>query len=130
MPKGRPGRDFYLATADEIRAGRTTDTYFLRTLEVLKKAGRDRAKKSTHPERFDDYGIEVEKEQPEEPNPKREGDEQQRCQPRLEIGWKGECGEKKVVDRVNHQADQPCFEGVALGLPRVSTTKHRDNAEQ
>jgi len=43
MPKGRPGRDFYLATADEIRAGRTTDTYFLRTLEVLKKAGRDRA---------------------------------------------------------------------------------------
>jgi len=42
MPKPAPGRDFYIATADEIRAGRTTDIYFVRTLDVLKKAGRDR----------------------------------------------------------------------------------------
>jgi len=33
-------RDFYIATADEIRAGKTTDVYFLRTLDVLKKAGK------------------------------------------------------------------------------------------
>lgn len=44
MPKAARGRDFYIATADEIRAGRTTDVYFLRTLDVLKKAGRDRAR--------------------------------------------------------------------------------------
>lgn len=43
MPNPSPGRDFYVATADEIRAGRTTDVYFVRTLDVLKKAGRDRA---------------------------------------------------------------------------------------
>ncbi len=43
MPKAARGRDFYIATADEIRGGRTTDIYFLRTLDVLKKAGRDRA---------------------------------------------------------------------------------------
>src|SRR2546428_13490557 len=43
MPKPAPGRDFYIATADEIRAGRTTDLYFVRTLEILKKAGRSRA---------------------------------------------------------------------------------------
>src|SRR5712664_3423241 len=43
MPKPAPGRDFYIATADEIRAGRTTDIYFVRTLDVLKKAGRSRA---------------------------------------------------------------------------------------
>ncbi len=43
MPKPASGRDFYIATADEIRAGRTTDIYFVRTLDVLKKAGRDRA---------------------------------------------------------------------------------------
>ena len=36
------GRDFYLATEDEIRAGKTTDVYFLRTLDILKKAGKDR----------------------------------------------------------------------------------------
>src|SRR5713101_2740098 len=35
MPKPATGRDFYIATADEIRAGRTTD--------ILKKAGRSRA---------------------------------------------------------------------------------------
>src|SRR3989475_6555903 len=40
MPKPAPGRDFYIATADEIRAGRTTDLYFVRTLDILKKAGR------------------------------------------------------------------------------------------
>ncbi|HYS71665.1 MAG TPA: nicotinate phosphoribosyltransferase, partial [Thermoplasmata archaeon] len=43
MPKPASGRDFYIATEDEIRAGRTTDIYFVRTLDVLKKAGRDRA---------------------------------------------------------------------------------------
>src|SRR5438128_5738574 len=43
MPKPAPGRDFYIATADEIRAGRTTDLYFVRTLDILKKAGRSRA---------------------------------------------------------------------------------------
>ncbi len=42
MPNPAPGRDFYIATEDEIRAGRTTDIYFLRTLDILKKAGRDR----------------------------------------------------------------------------------------
>src|SRR5437763_4683238 len=43
MSKPAPGRDFYIATADEIRAGRTTDIYFVRTLDILKKAGRSRA---------------------------------------------------------------------------------------
>src|SRR3989442_1097655 len=43
MPKPVPGRDFYIATAGEIRAGRTTDLYFVRTLDILKKAGRSRA---------------------------------------------------------------------------------------
>src|SRR5438876_10169058 len=43
MPKPTTGRDFYIATADEIRAGRTSDIYFARTLDVLKKAGRSRA---------------------------------------------------------------------------------------
>ncbi len=42
MPKSASGRDFYVATEDEIRSGRTTDVYFLRTLEVLRKAGKDR----------------------------------------------------------------------------------------
>ena len=36
------GRDFYIATEDEIRTGKTTDVYFLRTLDILKKAGKDR----------------------------------------------------------------------------------------
>ena len=36
------GREFYIATPDEIREGRTTDVYFLRTLDILKKAGKDR----------------------------------------------------------------------------------------
>src|SRR5207244_10127442 len=44
MPKPTTGRDFYIATEDEIRAGRTSDIYFARTLDVLKKAGRSRAK--------------------------------------------------------------------------------------
>ena len=42
MPDPAVRRDFYIATADEIRAGRTTDVYFERTLAVLKKAGKDR----------------------------------------------------------------------------------------
>jgi len=40
MPETGKGRDFYIATADEIRAGKTTDIYFLRTLDILRKAGR------------------------------------------------------------------------------------------
>ena len=44
MPKAARGRDFHVATEDEIRAGRTSDVYFLRTLDVLKKAGRDRVR--------------------------------------------------------------------------------------
>src|SRR5881396_540776 len=43
MPKPVPGRDFDSVPADEIRAGRTTDLYFVRTLDILKKAGRSRA---------------------------------------------------------------------------------------
>jgi nicotinate phosphoribosyltransferase len=42
MAKAARGRDFHVATEDEIRAGRTSDVYFLRTLDILKKAGRDR----------------------------------------------------------------------------------------
>jgi nicotinate phosphoribosyltransferase len=42
MAKASRGRDFHVASADEIRAGRTSDVYFLRTLDILKKAGRDR----------------------------------------------------------------------------------------
>ena len=42
MPKAPRGRDFYIATEEEIRSGRTTDIYFVRTLDILKKAGRDR----------------------------------------------------------------------------------------
>lgn len=52
MPGATRDRDFYLAREDEIREGRTTDVYFLRTLDVLKKAGRDRepvvAEATTH----------------------------------------------------------------------------------
>jgi nicotinate phosphoribosyltransferase len=42
MVKEPAGREFFVATADEIRAGRTSDVYFHRTLEVLRKAGKDR----------------------------------------------------------------------------------------
>jgi nicotinate phosphoribosyltransferase len=42
MPTAPSGRDFYVATADEIRTGQTTDIYFHRTLDVLKRAGKDR----------------------------------------------------------------------------------------
>ena len=42
MSKGERERDFFIATADEIRAGKTTDVYFQRTLDILKKAGKDR----------------------------------------------------------------------------------------
>ena len=38
-----PKRDFFVATPEEIREGRTTDVYFLRSLDVLRKAGKDRA---------------------------------------------------------------------------------------
>src|SRR3990170_2668128 len=41
MPKASKPRDFFLATEDEIREGRTTDVYFLRTLDVLRKSGKD-----------------------------------------------------------------------------------------
>src|SRR5947199_3879334 len=44
MPKAPTGRDFYVATPEEIRDGRTTDLYFLRTLDILKKAGKDRTR--------------------------------------------------------------------------------------
>src|SRR2546422_1643230 len=37
-------REFYVATPEEIRSGQTSDIYFFRTLEVLKKAGKDRTK--------------------------------------------------------------------------------------
>ncbi len=42
MSKIPADRDFYLATAEEIRAGRTTDVYFRRTMDILKKVGKDR----------------------------------------------------------------------------------------
>ena len=42
MRKSAPVRDFFVATQDEIRSGRTTDIYFVRTLDILKKAGKDR----------------------------------------------------------------------------------------
>src|SRR3972149_3376682 len=35
-------RDFFVATSEEIRAGKTSNVYFHRTLDVLRKAGRDR----------------------------------------------------------------------------------------
>src|SRR5439155_208661 len=35
MPKPAPGRDFYIATADEIRAGRTTDIYCVWTRRAV-----------------------------------------------------------------------------------------------
>ena len=41
MPTASKPRDFFLATEDEIREGRTTDVYFLRTLDVLRKSGKD-----------------------------------------------------------------------------------------
>jgi len=42
MPKPGKDRDFHLATPEEIRAGRTTDVYFERTLGILAKAGKAR----------------------------------------------------------------------------------------
>ena len=42
MARDAKGRDFYIATSEEIKAGKTTDVYFLRTLDILKKAGKDR----------------------------------------------------------------------------------------
>src|SRR2546422_8480848 len=42
MPRDAKGRDFYIATSEEIKAGKTTDVYFLRTLDILKKAGKER----------------------------------------------------------------------------------------
>src|SRR2546429_9992482 len=44
MPRAPTGRDFYVATSEEIRDGRTTDVYFPRTLDILKKAGKDRTR--------------------------------------------------------------------------------------
>src|SRR5438094_8864193 len=42
MARDAKGRDFYIATSEEIKAGKTTDVYFLRTLDILRKAGKDR----------------------------------------------------------------------------------------
>lgn len=42
MAKDVSRRDIFVATAEEIRAGKTTDIYFLRTLDILRKAGKDR----------------------------------------------------------------------------------------
>lgn len=42
MGKETPRRDIFAATSEEIRAGRTTDIYFLHTLDILRKAGKDR----------------------------------------------------------------------------------------
>src|SRR2546421_12615316 len=39
-----PKREFYVATPEEIRSGQTSDIYFFRTLDVLKKAGKHRTK--------------------------------------------------------------------------------------
>jgi len=39
-----PRREFYVATPEEIRSGQTSDIYFFRTLDVLKKAGKDRVR--------------------------------------------------------------------------------------
>src|SRR3989449_1939071 len=39
-----PRREFYVATPEEIRSGQTSDVYFFRTLDVLKKAGEHRTK--------------------------------------------------------------------------------------
>jgi len=39
-----PRREFYVATPEEIRSGQTSDIYFFRTLEVLKKARKDATK--------------------------------------------------------------------------------------
>src|SRR3989304_6130594 len=41
MPTASKPRDVFLAAEDEIREGRTTDVYFLRTLDVLRKSGKD-----------------------------------------------------------------------------------------
>jgi len=35
----RKGRSFFSASDDEILAGRTTDVYFARTMEILKAKG-------------------------------------------------------------------------------------------
>ena len=35
---------FYLASEDDIRKGRTSDIYFFRTMEILEKEGKDRAR--------------------------------------------------------------------------------------
>src|SRR5437867_2147802 len=42
MPKPAPGRDSYTATAHEIRPGRTTDLYSVRTRDIPTKAARIR----------------------------------------------------------------------------------------
>ena len=44
MAGGSPRREFYVATPEEIRSGQTSDIYFSRTLDVLKKAGKHRTK--------------------------------------------------------------------------------------
>ncbi len=39
-----PRREFYVATPEEIRSGQTSDIYFFRTLEILRKAKKDRVR--------------------------------------------------------------------------------------
>src|SRR5437879_5270327 len=42
MPRDAKGRDFYIATSEKIKAGKTTDADFLRTVDILKNAVKDR----------------------------------------------------------------------------------------
>ncbi len=65
---------------------------------ALGAASRDRAEESAEAQELDDHGIEVEEEQPEKPNPKREDDEEQRGQPGREMRRK-EMRKKKVMDQ-------------------------------
>ena len=44
MAGGAPRREFFVATPEEIRSGQTSDIYFFRTLDILKKAGKDRTR--------------------------------------------------------------------------------------
>ncbi len=44
MAGGPPRREFLVATPEEIRSGATSDIYFTRTLDILRKAGMDRTK--------------------------------------------------------------------------------------
>src|SRR5205814_4592846 len=96
---------------------------------TLGAANRDGAEKAASLEQLYHQRINIERQQPEEPNQKSQENETQYLQPKTKGCW-NELGKEQITDQVNCRAGDPRFPAIVFSPLGTAAAKQRQQARE